>query len=177
VLVRPVQPADKALFADSWRHFGEESRYRRFLGAKGELTARDLAYFTEVDHVDHEAIGARDAQTGAGVGVARYVRLAEHPEVAEAAVSVIDAWQGRGLGGELLRRLTEHAREQGIERFRASLLAYNHSMLALFEDVGEVEVRDRGMGQVEIDVELPCEGNRLAGALRAAAKGLVRLRP
>ena len=61
VLIRPVQPADKALFAESWEHFGEESRYRRFLGAKGDLTARELAYFTEVDHVDHEAIGARDA--------------------------------------------------------------------------------------------------------------------
>ena len=54
----------------------------------------------------------------------------------------------------------------------------NHSMLALFEDIGEVEVRDRGMGQIEIDVELPCDRDRvLADALRAAAKGLVRLRP
>ena len=54
----------------------------------------------------------------------------------------------------------------------------NHSMLALFEDIGEVEVHDRGMGQIEIDVELPCDRARgLADALRAAAKGLVRLRP
>jgi RimJ/RimL family protein N-acetyltransferase len=178
VLVRPVQPGDKPLFADAWQHFGEESRYRRFLGAKGGLSASDLAYFTEVDHVDHEAIGARDAQSGAGVGVARYVRLRERPAVAEAAVSVVDAWQGRGLGGELLRRLTAHAREHGVERFQASLFAYNHSMLALFEEVGEVEVRERGMGQIEIDVELPCGRERgLADALRAAAKGLVRLRP
>jgi RimJ/RimL family protein N-acetyltransferase len=178
VLIRPVQPADKALFAESWEHFGAESRYRRFLGAKGDLTARELAYFTEVDHVDHEAIGARDAETGAGVGVARYVRLAEQPVVAEAAVSVVDAWQGRGLGGELLRRLSAHAREHGVERFQASLFAYNHSMLALFEEVGEVQVHERGMGQIEIDVELPCDRVRgLADALRAAAKGLVRLRP
>jgi RimJ/RimL family protein N-acetyltransferase len=149
VLIRPVQPADKALFAESWEHFGEESRYRRFLGAKGDLTARDLAYFTEVDHV-----------------------------VAEAAVSVVDGWPGRGLGGELLRRLTAHAREHGVERFQASLFAFNHSMLALFEDVGEVQVNERGMGQIEIDVELPCDRERgLADALRAAAKGLVRLRP
>jgi hypothetical protein len=42
VLIRPVQPGDKALFAESWEHFGEESRYRRFLGAKGDLTAREL---------------------------------------------------------------------------------------------------------------------------------------
>ena len=149
VLIRPVQPADKALFAESWEHFGEESRYRRFLGAKGDLTARDLAYFTEVDHV-----------------------------VAEAAVSVVDAWQGRGLGGELLRRLTAHAREHGVERFQGSLFALNHSMLALFEAVGEVQVHERGMGQIAIDVELPCDRERgLADALRAAAKGLVRLRP
>ena len=37
----PVQPGDKALFAESWERFGEESRYRRFLGAKADLTARD----------------------------------------------------------------------------------------------------------------------------------------
>jgi GNAT superfamily N-acetyltransferase len=177
VLVRPVQPDDKALFADAWEQFGSESRYRRFLGSKHELSPHDLAYFTEVDHVDHEAIGARDAESGAGVGVARYVRLAERPAVAEAAVSVVDAWQGRGLGGELLQRLTGHALEHGVERFQASLFAYNRSMLALFEEVGEVQVRDRGMGQIEIDVELPCDRERgLADALRAAAKGLIRLR-
>ena len=54
----------------------------------------------------------------------------------------------------------------------------NHSMLALFEDIGEVEVHDRGMGQIEIDVELPCDEEKgLGAALRAAANGLVRLRP
>ena len=178
VLLRPVRPDDKRLFVEGWQHFGAESRYRRFLGSKGGLTARDLAYFTEVDHVDHEAIGALDAESGEGVGVARYVRVPGHPEVAEAAVSVRDEWQGRGVGGALLRRLAEHARAHGIERFQASLFAFNHSMLALFEDIGDVEVRDQGHGQIEIDVELPCDGERgLGEALRAAAKGLVRLRP
>jgi RimJ/RimL family protein N-acetyltransferase len=173
-----VVAEDKALFADAWQRFGDESRYRRFMGAKGDLSPRELAYFTEVDHVDHEAIGARDAESGEGVGVARYVRLREHPEVAEAAVSVVDDWQGRGLGGELLRRLTDRARDHGIERFQASLFAYNRSMLALFEEIGEVEVRERSGGQIEIDVELPCDEEKgLGAALRAAARGLVRLRP
>jgi hypothetical protein len=75
VLIRSVQPGDKALFAESRRHFGEESRYRRFLGAKGDLSARDLAYFTEVDHVDHEAIarerGLADALRAAPKGLVR----------------------------------------------------------------------------------------------------------
>jgi GNAT superfamily N-acetyltransferase len=178
VVIRPVRAEDKELFVDGWRHFGPESRYRRFLSSKRSLTDGELAYFTEVDHVDHEAIGARDAETGEGVAVARYVRLEDQPEVAEAAVAVVDEWQHRGVGGELLRRLTERARENGIERFQARLLALNHGMLALFEEVGDVDVRGAGDGQVEVDVELPCEPpTGLGAALRAAAAGLVRLRP
>jgi GNAT superfamily N-acetyltransferase len=106
------------------------------------------------------------------------VRLRSQPAVAEAAVAVVDAWQRRGLGGELLRRLTARARANGIERFHASLFAINRAMLSLFEDLGEVEVQRVGEGRIEIDVELPCEPSSILGdALRAAAKGLVRLRP
>jgi RimJ/RimL family protein N-acetyltransferase len=176
VLIRPVEPADKELFVAAWDGFGEESRYRRFMGAKGSLSAKELAYLTEVDHVDHEALGARDAVTGEGVGVARYVRLAQ-PEVAEAAVAVVDEWQQRGLGGELLGRLTERACENGIERFHASLFAANHAMTTLFEELGELKMSNVGEGRMEIDVELPCQRSILGTALRAAAKGLVRLRP
>jgi GNAT superfamily N-acetyltransferase len=176
VLIRAVEPGDKELFLAAWEQFSEESRYRRFMGAKGSLSPQELAYLTEVDHVDHEAIGARDADTGDGVGVARYIRLPQ-PEVAEAAVAVVDDWQRRGLGGELLDRLTKRARENGIERFHASLLATNRAMLALFEELGEVELQRVGDGRIEIDVELPCEPSSILGAaLRAAAKGLVRLR-
>ena len=75
-------------------------------------------------------------------------------------------------------RLTDRARENGVERFQARLFALNHGMLALFEELGELEVKHSGDGQIEIDVELPCEpALSLGAALRAAAKGLVRLRP
>jgi GNAT superfamily N-acetyltransferase len=178
VLIRPVRPEDKELFVGAWQRFGDESRYRRFLGTKAGLSADELAYFTEVDHVDHEAIGARDAETGEGVGVARYVRLESDPKVAEAAVAVVDEWQHRGVGGELLRRLKERAGENGVERFQARLFALNHEMIALLGDLGELDVRHAGDGQVEIDVELPFEPRTsLGAALRAAARGLVRLRP
>jgi GNAT superfamily N-acetyltransferase len=179
VRIRPVRPEDKELFLRGWQRFGEESRYRRFMGAKGGLTKRDLAYFTEVDHVDHEALGALDAETGEGVGVARYVRLGEGSDAAEAAVAVVDDWQGRGLGGALLRRLTRRAREHGIDRFHASLFAFNKGMLALFGELGEMTVRrGGGMDEIEIDVALPCEsGDCLQTALRAAAEGQVGLRP
>ena len=178
VVIRPVRPDDKELFVRGWQRFGEESRYRRVMGAKGGLTKRDLAYFTEVDHVDHEALGALEADTGEGVGVARYIRLGAGSPVAEAAVAVVDEYQGRGLGGTLLRRLAGRARENGVERFHASLFAFNQGMLTLFGELGEMQVRrGEGMDELEIDVELRCDdGECLEAALRAAAEGGVALR-
>ena len=174
VLVRPVEPGDKPLFTAGWERFGEESRYRRFMGAKPDLSERDLAFFTEVDHVDHEALGAIDPVTGSGLGVARYIRDPAEPGVAEVAVSVIDACQGRGVGSVLLRELSALARARGIRAFTASLFASNHSMLRLFERVGTVRTRAVEGPALEIDVELDtADEPTLRMALRSAATGHV----
>jgi GNAT superfamily N-acetyltransferase len=176
VLVRPVRPDDKPLFVAAFERLGAESRYRRFMGPKKALSMRDLEFFTELDPADHDAIGALDPSTGEGLGVARAVRRAEDRASAEAAVVVIDAWQGRGLGSALLSRLAERAREHGIERFSAMLLADNRAMLTLFEQLGDVRVLRVEGPAMEIEVSLPVDDPvRLCRALRAAASGeLVR---
>jgi GNAT superfamily N-acetyltransferase len=172
VLVRPVRPDDKPLFVAGFERLSEESRYLRFMGYKKVLSVRDLEFFTELDHADHEAIGALDPFTGEALGVARYMRLAHDPASAEAAVVVIDAWQGRGLGIVLLERLVERAREHGIERFEATLFTDNKAMLALFERIGDVEVLSHEGQTIEIDIALSTEDDRaLREALRAAARG------
>ena len=172
VLVRAVRPEDKPLFARGWERFGEESRYRRFMGAKQRLSTRELSFFTEIDHIDHEALGALDPRSGDGLGVARYVRDRDRPHAAEAAVSVIDAMQGRGLGGILLRRLSHRAAQNGIRIFTAGLLTTNHSMLRLFEKLGEVRVTGRSGPEIAIDVELSvADAPTLELALRSAATG------
>jgi GNAT superfamily N-acetyltransferase len=168
VLVRSVRPEDKPLFMAGFERFGERSRYRRFMGHKQRLSPQELAFLTEVDHHDHEALGAIDPETGEGLGVARFMRLPEDPEVAEAAVAVIDPWQGRGLGGVLLERLARRALEEGIRRFTASLFTSNRDMLHLFERLGELWVQRADRDAFEIDVSLPL-GGELQQALRAAA--------
>jgi GNAT superfamily N-acetyltransferase len=174
VVIRPVTPEDKPLFAEAFERFGEESRYRRFMSFKRRLSPEDLAFFTEVDHHDHEALGAIDPETGEGLGVARYVREPDDPTAAEAAVAVVDAWQSRGLGGTLLERLARRATEEGISHFRASLFTSNRGMLHLFEDLGEMRHVSREDDVYEIDVALPVgEGSQLGHALRAAAAGHV----
>src|ERR1035438_4769908 len=116
--MRPSVPKDKSPLAASFERLSEQSRYRRFLTAKDKLTAAELSYLVdEVDHSDHEAIAAFDPDTGALLGIARYVRSKEDPQAAEVAVTVADDWQRRGLGRALLDRLTYRARRQGGPRF------------------------------------------------------------
>jgi RimJ/RimL family protein N-acetyltransferase len=178
VIVRQVRPEDKPLFVAGWERFGEASRYKRFLGHKRRLTMDELVRFTELDHVDHEAIGALDTRAREGLGVARYLRLSKRPDVAEVAIAVIDAWQGRGLGRVLMRRLTARAAEQHIHKFTASLFVDNEAMLALFRRLGEVHVRATEGRIVDIDVELPvAQPANLEIALRTAATGHVGRRP
>jgi GNAT superfamily N-acetyltransferase len=154
VIIRPVEPGDKALFAAGFERFGQESRYRRFMGMKKRLSERELAFFSEVDHHEHEALGAIDVVTGEGVGVARYIGMPGDPEAAEAALAIVDAWQHRGLGGALLSRLAARAREEGIRRFRAWMLSESRDMLRLFERLGPLRVIGRDGDSIEIEVEL-----------------------
>ena len=172
VVIRPVVAEDKPLFVAGFERFSEESRYRRFMSHKKRLTAAELAFFTELDHHEHEALGAIDPRTGEGLGVARYIRDPRDPSAAEAAVAVVDGWQGRGLGRALLDRLARRAVEEGVTHFTASLFTDNRDMLRLFQRLGEVEVTGRGGDTWEIDVELPV-GAGLGDALRAAAAGEV----
>jgi RimJ/RimL family protein N-acetyltransferase len=153
VLIRQVRSTDAPLLADGFARLSPRSRWMRFLGAKTTLSAAELRYFTEVDHHDHEAIGALSAADGRGVGIARYVRDADDPQAAEIAVTVVDDWQGRGLGTELLSRLSDRARQAGIHRFTALSAAENVTVAGLARKLGAC-LTGRGPGTVEYEVAL-----------------------
>src|SRR5438045_2569211 len=60
VEVRPLRADDKAGLAAGFARLSELSRYRRFLSLTTRLTNGQLAYLTELDHHDHEALVAID---------------------------------------------------------------------------------------------------------------------
>ena len=185
VAIRPIEPDDREELAEGFERLSAESRYRRFFAPVPALSARDLDYLTDVDHRDHEALVATDAATGAGIGVARYVRTA--PEVAEPAIVVADDWQGRGVGTLLLDALVGRAREEGIRRFEAPVLASNREVIGLLERVGSTKARHAGR-EIELSIELPPDAGAArgrqellrqfaAGALEPARSLLERLWP
>jgi RimJ/RimL family protein N-acetyltransferase len=157
VLIRPVRRADAALLADGFARLSTRSRRLRFLSPKKELSSAELGYFTDVDHHDHEALGALDHADGRGVGIARYIRDAADPQAAEIAITVIDDWQGRGLGTELVAQLSERARSEGIRRFTALVAADNPAMARLLRNVRADLVR-REPGALQYEIMLGPEG-------------------
>ena len=179
--VRPIEADDKPGLLRAFHRLSPESRYRRFFAPLTELSSKDLAYLTEIDHRDHEALVAIDPASGEIVGVARYVR-GDEPHLAEASVVVGDDWHRRGVATTLLEMLTPRARAAGITHFVALILSDNRDALELFEQFapGEPARRSRS-GHLEILIELPEEGTlrgtALGGALRDAARGLVTMNP
>jgi RimJ/RimL family protein N-acetyltransferase len=161
VLIRQVRSADAPLLADGFARLGAASRQSRFLGVKKGLSAAELRYFTDVDHHDHEALAALDRAGGHGVGIARYVRDTGDPQAAEIAVTIVDDWQGRGLGTELLARLSDRARTEGIRRFTALADAGNVAVAALLRNAGaRLVCRGRGIVEYEITLARKAEGSQ-----------------
>jgi len=179
VFMRPIEPDDKDALARGFQALSPESRYRRFLTPMQRLSAKLLAYLTEVDHHSHEALVAETVAEHELVGVARYIRLDDEPETAEVAVTVVDHWQAKGVATALLTRLAQHARSAGIERFRATCLAENRDMLDILENLGTERRQSMDAGVVVLDIELPAlmEPERpLRVALRRAASGALVFR-
>jgi RimJ/RimL family protein N-acetyltransferase len=183
VLLRMIRPDDRALLRDAIRRLSPESRYRRFLVPIFEPSEEMLRYLVEVDGVNHVAIVAGmdslDLKTEEPLGVARFVRLADERNVAEAAVTVGDWFQGRGLGTLLLATLAAAAKERGIDKFRGELLASNAPMREFLEGVG-AELHDVGSGTLTFDVALePHDGplHRLFREASAKLGDLLRWQP
>ncbi|MBV8987112.1 MAG: GNAT family N-acetyltransferase [Solirubrobacterales bacterium] len=154
IRVRQGSRSDRDLLLRGFDRLSEESRYRRFLGPTPELRDEMLRFLLDVDHHDHEAIVAVEDETGDGLGVARYVRLGDEPDVAELAITVVDDWQHRGLGTLLLEVIGARAREEGITTFSALMLATNREMLEILEHAGPMEIVDSGSGTVQVSAAI-----------------------
>jgi GNAT superfamily N-acetyltransferase len=157
VVLRHIRPSDAPELRRGFHALSPESRYRRFFQPMGDLSDAALRYLTEVDGHDHVAIVAvgygPDLKTEVGYGLARFVRVSGEPDVAEAAITVIDPMQNKWLGRLLALTLAEAARERGIRRFRGEVLASNLPMRQMLEDLGAV-VRPGPSESVSIDVPL-----------------------
>jgi RimJ/RimL family protein N-acetyltransferase len=157
VAIRPIGPDDHERLRASHARLSPESRYRRFLATKPELTSADARYLVEIDGSDHLALVATlpDEPDEPIVAVARYIRLPDDPAAAEFAIVVGDDYQRQGLAGELMKRLADAAVARGVKRFRATMLADNIAIQRVTANLAARPLKRRPRGSLsEVEIEL-----------------------
>ena len=136
VEIRALRPDDRADLIEAVSRSSGQSLYRRFFAVKRGFTESEIAFFVNVDFVDHVALVAVVDESGRPViaGGARYVVV--QPGKAEVAFAVVDQYQGLGLGAALMHHLAAIAREAGLKELIAEVLPDNSPMLKVFEKSG-----------------------------------------
>jgi GNAT superfamily N-acetyltransferase len=174
-----IRPEDKDRLRDGFAKLSPESRYLRFFAAKQHLSEAELRYLTELDGIDHLAIGASritaEGGEGDGLGVARFIRIAGEPDVAEAAIAVLDEVQGQGLGTLLFLRLVAAAAERGVARFRCDVLGENDGMVDLIDALATERKTEVSAGVLTIEFALPAVAPREAAAAAPRENPMFRI--
>jgi ribosomal protein S18 acetylase RimI-like enzyme len=134
--IRALRPEDQADMLAAIGRTGIQSMQRRFFVAKRGFSDHEIAFFMNIDFINHVALVALVAEnerpTIAGGG--RYIVV--QPGRAEVAFLVVDGYQGLGIGSALARHLAAVARQSGLEELVADVLTENTAMLKLFKRLG-----------------------------------------
>ena len=149
-LLRDIGSSDKDRLTRFHSRLSAETRYRRYHGAKGELSRRELVYLTEIDGRRHVAIVAERGD-GELAAVARVVSNGDG--TAEVAVVVADDCRGRGVGLRAVRAaLCRYAAHGSGDVVLAHVQLDNRAAMRLFRDRlgGRVVWAGDGVGTVQL---------------------------
>jgi len=169
VHLRPIVPSDADALLAFHGRLSDRTRYFRYFAPYPRIPAKDLVRFSTVDHHDRVAFVALLGDDIVAVG--RYERLKDH-DSAEVAFVVEDDHQRRGLGSILLEHLAAAARERGLRRFEAEVLAENAQMIRVFRDAGYQVSREfeEGVAHLEFDIDPTEDSVRVAWSREQAAE-------
>jgi acyl-CoA synthetase (NDP forming)/RimJ/RimL family protein N-acetyltransferase len=151
VHLRPIRPEDADALVAFHGGLSQRTRYLRYFSAYPRIPERDLYRFTHVDH--HDRVAFVVELGGEIIAVGRYEALSDTDQ-AEVAFVVADKHQGRGIGSVLLEHLAAAAREVGIRRFHAVVLAENVGMIRVFRDAGYEVKRHMEHGEVSLEFDV-----------------------
>jgi RimJ/RimL family protein N-acetyltransferase len=154
VEIRALRPEDRTGLGEAVGRSTAESLHRRFFAVRRSFTEQEVAFFLNVDFINHVALVAVVEEDGrpAIVGGGRYIVV--QPGRAEIAFGVVDQYQGQGLGAALMRHLTAIARGAGLKELVAEVLPANTSMLKVFERSGLYMTTKREPGVVHVTLQL-----------------------
>jgi len=127
VTIRPLRNGDTGTVAAVFGRLSDESKRRRFGGAKPRLSGPELAELARVDGTHHVLVAYVDGDPQP----AGLARLARQGRSAEVAFEVADEHQSRRIGSALARVLAADARAAGIAELHATISGDNRRAMSL----------------------------------------------
>ncbi len=163
--IRPIRPEDEPAMVKFHESLSERTVYQRYLQLLNlsQRTAHErLAHICYVDYARQMAIVVerKDPKTGESqiIAVGRLQGLTGVRE-AEFSIVVADEFQKMGLGTELLNRLIDIGRKEGVKVITADILAENSAMQKVAEKAGFKLTREMGdpvaAARLELSPEAP----------------------
>jgi RimJ/RimL family protein N-acetyltransferase len=136
VEIRAIKPDDRGGLVEAFGRVSVESVRRRFFAVRRSFSEKEIAFFSNVDFVNHVALVAVVEEGGRPVivGGGRYIVV--QPGRAEIAFAVVDQYHGQGIGAALMRHVAAIAGEAGLKELVAEVLPDNAPMLKVFEKSG-----------------------------------------
>jgi acetyltransferase len=154
ITIRPIRPEDEPLMVKFHESLSEQSVYLRYFHmiALGQRVAHDRLVRICFGDFDREMALVAEHK-GAILGVGRLSRLPGKNE-AEFSVLISDKYQHHGLGTELVRRLVQIGKAEGLKRIAANILPENTGMQSLCKKLGFklAPVPDEEITRAEIEL-------------------------
>lgn len=156
VTIRAIRHDDDNTILDAFKNLDRDSVYRRFFSPKKDLTAAELEQLTDVDFSQVVAlvVTAQGRDGDILIGGGRYARDDMGSVSAELAFMTDSNYRGGGIATLILRHLVRIAREAGVSRFEADVLAENQPMLAVFRHSGLPMQLRRDAGVLHVTLSL-----------------------
>src|SRR5664280_107936 len=154
VTIRPAAAADRDALRALHEGLSPESLYLRFFSVSRQAALEYVDRLLLPQTSDHATLVGVAGDRMLAVG--NFERLDGSPE-AEIALVVADPEHGRGAGTLLIEDLAVLAREGGIRRFRAEILAENATMLHVLADTGFPVAKRYDDGVVDVIVTLDAD--------------------
>ncbi len=150
--IRPVRASDEDMMRRLFYKFSDESKYYRYFTNVRVMPHRNMQKYLSVDYERIMSLVAvlQQGNTERIVAEARYAAYPDN-EAYEMAFLVDEEFQGKGLATFLANYLIKIAKERGIKKLCASVLAENQKMLSVFEKLAVKPEKHYESGTVELE--------------------------
>ncbi|PIE81673.1 MAG: acetyl CoA synthetase subunit alpha [Chloroflexi bacterium] len=157
LVYRPIRPEDEPLMVKFHKGISEKSVYLRYFRSYNLDQRIEHQRLTRICFVDYDrtialVVSRKDDEGNEEIVAAGRLTRSYATDEAEYALLVSDAYQGQGVGTQLLRRLLEIGKAEGVKTVIAYMLPENSGMRHVSQNLGFQFERDEDLLKATLEM-------------------------